>query len=401
MPATACREVRNDIPVQQPSPGKDVVGSLPSGTRHVVSLVNILAPYERPVYLEMARRVGKLTVLVSSPLGLHGVDKADYDSLDVRVQKTWTVRRPQRHPLRFDEKIDIHVPWDTIGELSRLKPDVVVSHETGIRSLLSSLYARWRGRVPLVLSVGMTEHTEQGRGRARHLLRRWLLRRADAVAVNGPGTARYVQRLGAREEQIFHSPYVALEESKSNCPATRDAAAARHLVYVGQFVERKGLLPFIQALGRWAGANSARCVDFSLVGSGPLETTLREVPLPANVRLHFLGRRNPAEIAAIYGTTGILALPTLADEWGLVVNEAMASAMPVLGSVYSQAVDVLCGDGRTGWTFRTDHAAELDAAIHAALTTPAEQLDKMRAVARRRVAHLTPEYVVEPDNRGR
>ena len=43
--------------------------------------------------------------------------------------------------------------------------------------------------------------------------------------------------------------------------------------------------------------------------------------------------------------SGIFVLPTLADEWGLVVNEAMASGLPVLGSVYSQAAHELCGDG--------------------------------------------------------
>ena len=362
---------------------------------HVVSLVNILAPYERPVCLELAQRVGKLTILLSSPLGLHGVDKTDWDSLDVRLQGTWTIRRPQRHPLRFDEKIDIHVPWNTVRELARLKPDVIISHETGIRSLLSTFYARWNDRVPLILAIGMTEHTEQGRGWARHLLRRWLFRRADAVGVNGPGTGRYAQRLGAKAEQMFPMPYVALEEAKSNAPALRGPESAYHLLYVGQFVERKGLIPFSSALSRWATAHPLRHVDFSLIGSGPLEAAIRAVPFPANVTLNFLGRRKPAEIAEVYGTTGILVLPTLADEWGLVVNEAMASGMPVLGSTYSQAVDELCADGQAGWTFRTDHAAELDKAIDAALTTPLEQLDKMRATARQRVAHLTPEYVVD------
>jgi glycosyltransferase involved in cell wall biosynthesis len=190
-------------------------------------------------------------------------------------------------------------------------------------------------------------------------------------------------------------PYVALDEAKSDVPPTRDPASAYHLLYVGQFIERKGLAPFINALGRWATAQPQRRVDFSLVGSGPLEAALRAIAVPANVTLNFLGRRKPAEIAKCYGTSGIFVLPTLADEWGLVVNEAMASAMPVLGSIYSQAVDELCADGQTGWTFRTDYPAELDKAINAALTTPLPQLDAMRATARRRVAHLTPEYVVD------
>ncbi len=371
----------------------------PAATRlaraHVVSLINILGPHERPVYLELARRVGKLTILLSSPLGQHKIDKTDWDSLDVRLQRTWTFCRPQRHPLKFDERIDIHVPWNTMRELAELKPDVILSNEAGVRSLLSALYARSKGHVPLILGLCMTEHTEQGRGWVRYLLRRWLVRRADAVGVNGPGAERYVRRLGAEPDRLFHRPYVALQEVKSDAPPTRDAASAYHLIYVGQFIERKGLVPFIDGLGRWATAHPDRCIDFSLIGSGPLEAALRAMPVPANVKLHFLGRRQPAEIAKFSAAAGIFVLPTLADEWALVVNEAMASALPVLGSTYSQAVEELCSDGQTGWTFRTNYPAELDKAIDAALTTPLEQLNEMRAAARRRVAHLTPDYVVD------
>ena len=51
---------------------------------------------------------------------------------------------------------------------------------------------------------------------------------------------------------------------------------------------------------------------------------------------------------------GVLVFPTLADEWGLVVNEALAAGVPVLGSLYSQAVEELVRDGENGWTFRPD-----------------------------------------------
>ena len=56
-------------------------------------------------------------------------------------------------------------------------------------------------------------------------------------------------------------------------------------------------------------------------------------------------------LPTIYGSAGALVLPSLFDEWGLVVNEAMASGLPVLGSRYSQAVEEMVTDGRTGWCF--------------------------------------------------
>jgi hypothetical protein len=97
----------------------------------------------------------------------------------------------------------------------------------------------------------------------------------------------------------------------------------------------------------------------------------------------------------IYAEAGILAFPTLADEWGLVVNEAMAAGVPVLGSRYSQAVLELVEDARTGWTFRPDRADECLDAIDRALATPPEDLERMRSACRERVAEFSFEAVAE------
>ena len=370
--------------------------SLPAdlaGRANVVNLVNIVHPSDRQVYLRLSQLVGKLTILVSSPRGLHGIEQSDWSSLDVRLQRTLTLRRPRRHPLRFREMVDIHIPWDTISQLGKLQPDVIIAHETGFRSLLSAAYALRNPQVPLLIWVGMTEHTEKGRGWARYLLRRWLLRRADAVIVNGTATGRYVSGFGVSPARIFSAPYVTLPEASYSGPATRTPAVAHRLLYVGQFVEGKGLLPLLRVLAKWAAANPARRVEFSLVGSGPVEAEIRNFPLPSNVTLRLLGRRKPPEIATFYGGAGIFVFPTLADEWGLVVNEAMASGLPVLGSLYSQAVEELCEEGKTGWTFRPDQAGEMEKTLDAALNTPLETLAAMRAAARQRVAHLTADYV--------
>ena len=40
----------------------------------------------------------------------------------------------------------------------------------------------------------------------------------------------------------------------------------------------------------------------------------------------------PAEVAAFYSAAELLVLPSLREPWGLVVNEAMASGVPVCAS---------------------------------------------------------------------
>ena len=93
--------------------------------------------------------------------------------------------------------------------------------------------------------------------------------------------------------------------------------------------------------------------------------------------------------------SGILAFPTLADEWGMVVNEALAAGLPVLGSEYSQAAAELCDEDETGWLFRPDSPGDAERALDRAFDTSVERLNEMRAAARARVAPITPERSAE------
>ena len=68
----------------------------------------------------------------------------------------------------------------------------------------------------------------------------------------------------------------------------------------------------------------------------------------------------------------------------------MASGLPILGSVYSQAVDALVVDGQTGWTFRPDQTGTVKSAIDRALSTSAEELNRMGLAARLQVRGMTP-----------
>ncbi|HEV3339715.1 MAG TPA: glycosyltransferase family 4 protein [Pirellulales bacterium] len=362
---------------------------------HVVLLTNFIPPYRLPVYSELADRVEKLTILLSTPMEPNRNWQAQWGSLDVRLQRTWTVRRRWRHAAGFTDMLHVHVPIDTLRQLKALRPDVIVSAELGSRSLFSTLYAGRGEKTPIVLWLTLSDHTEQGRGRLRHALRRWLLARANAVVVNGASGARYVERFGFDRGSIFSVPYTALPDVFQQLPTGRQDAAAHRLLYVGQLIERKGLAPFILALAGWASSRPARDVSFDLVGSGPLRGKLKSIPLPRNLSLRFLGEKSYDELGQVYAEAGIFAFPTLADEWGLVVNEAMSAGLPVLGSVYSQAVEELCRDGTNGWTFRPDSRQEMIDAIDRALSAPAEQLDRMRAAARADVVHLTPEYAVD------
>src|SRR5487761_827389 len=199
---------------------------------HVVMLTNFIPPYRLPVYSELAKRVEKLTILLNTPMEPNRSWRAQWGSLDVRLQRTFTVRRQWRHAAGFSDTLHVHVPIDTWGQLKRLRPDLILTAELGFRSLFSGVHSLWHN-VPLALWLTLSDHTEQGRGRLRHALRRWLLSRADAVVVNGASGARYVERFGFDRTRIFQVPYTALPGVFDEIPARRPAESAHRLLYVG------------------------------------------------------------------------------------------------------------------------------------------------------------------------
>jgi glycosyltransferase involved in cell wall biosynthesis len=361
----------------------------------IALLTNFIPPYRLPLFKALSERVSDLQIYISTPMEPNRSWSPNWESLKVQVQRTLTLKRIWRHPSGFNEPIYFHLPFDTLPKLQKFRPDVIISAELGIRSFQAALYHSFHPRSRLILWATLSEHTEQGRGWLRLWLRHWLLPRANAILVNGKSGTRYIKRFGIPDLKIILIGQTPQTEKFAGMPLERLTTNSIRLLAVGRLIERKGLLPFLQVLSQWAEAHPNQKVEFVCAGDGPLDEALLKQKLPSNLKLLLLGNINYPDIPAIYAGADILAFPTLADEWGLVVNEALAAGLPVLGSLYSQAVEEMVEDVKTGWTFRPDHEDEMSRAIDCALSVKPECLAEMRVAARARAFMITPDTMAE------
>ncbi len=371
-------------------------GFVTGSGKRLVFLVNLIAPYQKPIFDRLARRFPNLRVLISTPMEQNRAWKIDWEGLDVVVQKTVTVHRNWRHPQGFNEPLYLHLPMDTVQQLRRYRPDVIISWEMGARTMLAAVY-RWLYRDSrLVVWAEFSEATDHGRGRVRKLIRTLLHRAIDGFLVTGESGARYLRSLGVPERKISKIVYTT-EIARFAQEAQRDwlsgQAPVRRLLYVGQLIERKGLRQFLAVLSRWGERHGERAVHFTLAGGGPLRDELQSYPVPPNVQLFFRGEVDYEELPRVYADADTFVFPTLADTWGVVVNEAMASGLPVLGSEYGQAVSELVADGESGWTFHPDNMQETEDALDRCLNASPELLAHMSERARQAALRLTPEHV--------
>ena len=368
----------------------------PAKTRdlRLVFLSNQVPHYRLSTLTAMAARVRELSVILTSGLvagdfRASGVPILEVDTLRLRLRR--------RHPSGYAERYELHLPYGILRALRRIRPDAIFAAELGPRTISAVLYRMlFNRRCVLVIHADLSEHTELGRGRLRRSLRRWLAAHADLIAVNGHSGARYVAALGVPADRLVGFPYPTDRERFCAPAAPAGRTGPKRLLYVGRLVELKGLEPFIEALGRALALHPDARVELVLAGDGDRRERLQQMPLPGNLTLRFAGHVPYDALPALYRDADVFVMPSLGDTWGMVVNEAMASRLPVLGSQRAQAVQELIGqDARCGWTFDPADVASLEAAIDRMLQTDRDTLRTMGEAARNRALALDPQRLVD------
>ncbi|GAB2753172.1 glycosyltransferase family 4 protein [Amycolatopsis magusensis] len=119
---------------------------------------------------------------------------------------------------------------------------------------------------------------------------------------------------------------------------------AEYVLAIGTLEPRKGIALLIEAMARFDGPPLLLAGQ---PGWGELDPAdlARRHGLPAD-RLRVLGRLSDAELATALRGASVLAMPSLAEGFGLPVLEAMAAGVPVVHSDVPSLVEVSGGAAR-------------------------------------------------------
>lgn len=287
--------------------------------------------------------------------------------------------------------------------LDRLGPDVVVAISYATPDARAALrWCRRRRRGAVMVSEARAEDAE--RSAWREAIKRQLVRTADAALVSGTVHGAYLQSLGVPPELMFTPASVVdnayFREGAAAVRATPDAARrlpglsapSPFFLSSGRFIERKGLPALLSAYARYRQSATApwRLV---LLGDGPLRPDLERIAAGID-GVTFAGFRQIDELPAYYALASAYVHPARADQWGLVVNEAMAAGLPVVVSRGAGCAPDLVREGANGWTVPPD---DIDALAAALGRIAADGTD--RAIMGRRsqevIAAYTPEAFAE------
>jgi glycosyltransferase involved in cell wall biosynthesis len=343
-----------------------------SAPRRLAVLTNVLAPYRMPILRRLAQEFD-VTVLCSGAEGnrahWRGVGTPGLP-FEVKWLKgftyTWTKRMAGAE---LDTRY-LHVNPSLFPALIRLRPDAIISDEMGFRSLVALSYGRLY-RCPVWVWWGGTRHTEQGIGRVKRVFRSHFAPRVPRWLSYGVTSTDYLMSIGVPRARVVELQNCVQEEMFLSSAEPAYTLAPKPVVLcVGRLVPGKGVDLLLEA----AATVQAQGYQFSLlvVGDGPAQESLRSMAATLGLNnVHFRPSRAPDQMAAVYRSGDVLVFPTLDDVWGLVVNEALWSGLPVLASVHAGcARELVPAESTFDPLDPADFAAKLTRAVTTQLPPP-------------------------------
>lgn len=351
---------------------------------HVVILTQQISHYHAARYRAACERFDKVSII---PVA----NDADFPQfLATSGNQEFTV-----HPLcqGYDEyraSLSSGRIWTlTHACLNSLDPDVVVVAGWSFGESLAAIgWAKSRRRRLIMLSE--SQAIDAARQKARELLKRRIVMACDAALVGARPHEDYIVSLGIKRENVFHG-YDVVQNShfekggKEYRDRADDARAAfalprRYLLASGRFIPKKNLAKLVEAFSQ---ARQQARTDHHLVilGDGPTANDVRSEIEKTNLNgfVHLPGFKGYDDLPAYYGLAdGFVHVP-YSEQWGLVINEAAATGLPLIASSACGATSALVNHGHNGWIVNPHDVEDISARLIECMTLSED--DRLRMAA--------------------
>ena len=117
----------------------------------------------------------------------------------------------------------------------------------------------------------------------------------------------------------------------------------RNFLFAGRLVPHKGIYQLLEAYSSYRNSCSNPW-ELKIVGTGPLKGLVNRI-----TGIRYLGFIQPDQMPSIMEDAGCLVLPSLVENWGVVIHEACASGLPIIASFNCGAITSYLHDGINGF----------------------------------------------------
>jgi 1,2-diacylglycerol 3-alpha-glucosyltransferase len=292
------------------------------------------------------------------------------------VDAHWSVQQP-REPVKWMQQRTLFPdkPWAEIegrtmvqnlhASLGELRPDVVCINGWSRGGCIAALSWCVSRDVPAIMMSDSTAW-DHARRSWKEAVKRRIVRLCSASLVAGTPHREYIATLGAPPDRIFTGyDVVDNEHFRVGADGARRmeeqlrvklGLPRQFLLACSRFVTKKNLGRLMEAYAKYRQMAGATAWSFVIVGDGELKgellTMRTRLGLDAHVR--FTGAKSYLELPNYYGLAEAFIHGSTTEQWGLVVNEAMAAGLPVLVSERCGCAADLVVPGANGLLFNPE-----------------------------------------------
>jgi glycosyltransferase involved in cell wall biosynthesis len=226
-------------------------------------------------------------------------------------------------------------------------------------------WCRRHRRVAVIMMDTKADDAERVGWRER--IKALIVAQFDAALVGGTPQRVYMEQLGFPAEHIFTTSNAVdnayFREAAAAARARPDAfqhlpgldSDAPFFLASNRFLPRKNLARLLLTYGRYrqrVEANGDAPWRLLMLGDGRLRPELEHLVREEQIEgVVFCGFQQIDALPAYYAFAGAFVHPASVDQWGLVVNEAMAAGLPVVVSTGAGCSYDLVRDGENGFRF--------------------------------------------------
>lgn len=276
-----------------------------------------------------------------------------------------------------NQGVNIPLQKGLIKSIKNIEADVMIT-EVFFQWAPFAGYVSRSLRIPLWLAYERTKHTERFCPFWRTAYRRLFDNFINGYLVNGQLTEEYLTDdlrvknkpiikgcMSADSEGLANQVRQMSEESISQFKRKLGLNSGLTYLFVGQLIDRKGVLPLLNAWQKFTLKNPED--NLLIIGVGEQEPILRQ-NFSHLTSVYFQGGVDYDQIYKYYAASDVFVMPTLEDNWSLVVPEAMACGLPVATTFYNGCYPELISEGENGFVFdslREDDIVRTLQAFHA------------------------------------
>jgi len=136
-----------------------------------------------------------------------------------------------------------------------------------------------------------------------------------------------VERYSQYHSRVINLPYNMYLDKFYNIQREKNSSKKINFLFSGQYINRKNIINTIKAFKSINNEN----IVLNLIGGGELQGEVSAL-IKDDKRIHDIGFVQPSDLVSIYEENDIFLMPSKHDGWALVINEAMASSMPVIST---------------------------------------------------------------------